>query len=265
MSKTFRIVLILLVVISIFSATLAVFAFIGKQREYIKRVLLEDKLQATIEDKGRLEKELDSNKKAREALETKIAEMGISVKELSSQIKEVKYENKLAIVDLANKKNEIAKLQEDLEKEKREKFSISKKLESLESNYEKAKKDISRLQDERLRLEEKLVELKEKPVELDTIVVKPLAGSVPEEAKEPPRTPLRGMVLVVNRDYNFVVTDLGQDDDIKKGMVFEIREGTEFLGKAEIDKVYDTMSSATILPGAKISNIKKGNLVIESR
>ena len=36
------------------------------------------------------------------------------------------------------------------------------------------------------------------------------------------------------------------------------------MAKAEIDRVYESMSSATVL-GANINNIKKGNSVIESR
>ena len=47
-------------------------------------------------------------------------------------------------------------------------------------------------------------------------------------------------------------------------MVFEIKDEREILGKAEIDKVYDTMSSATVLPGSAINRMKKGDLIIES-
>ena len=72
MSKTFKIVLVLLVIASVVSASLAVVAFIGKEREYMKRLLLEDKLAATLKDKRRLEKEIDSDKKAKEEIEAKI-------------------------------------------------------------------------------------------------------------------------------------------------------------------------------------------------
>jgi hypothetical protein len=48
-------------------------------------------------------------------------------------------------------------------------------------------------------------------------------------------------------------------------MKFDVMDGSRFLGQAEIDKVYDTMSSAAILPGAKINDMKKGNVIVESR
>lgn len=267
MSKTFKIVLVLLVVASVASAALAVLSFIGKEREYMKRLLVEDKLAATLKDKTRLEKDLDLNKKAKEESEKKIVKIGADIKQLSSQLDEAKDKQKSVSLDLVDKKREIAKLNENLEKEKKEKLSISRKLEDLEYAYEKSKIDISKLRSKNTNLEKTVADLKEKSVSLDKIVVSPLAGEAPPapEPGKPSEERLKGRTLVVNRDYNFIVTDLGQEDGIKKGMIFEIRDGTMFLGKAEIDKVYDTMSSATILAGANINNIKKGNLIIESR
>ena len=71
--------------------------------------------------------------------------------------------------------------------------------------------------------------------------------------------------MVVNKEYSFIVTDIGQDQNIQKGMKFDVMDGPKFLGQAEIDKVYDTMSSAAILPGGKINDMKKGNVIVESR
>lgn len=265
MSKTFKIALILLVIVSVVSAVVAVFAFIGKEREYTKRLLLEDKLAATLKDKRRLEKDIETNKKAKEEMESKIKEAELKVKELSSQIEDAEEKNKTVLLDLSAKEEKIAGLKQELDKEKKEKLSISKKLEDLEFDYTRAKADAAKLKDEKLELEKRISDLKEKSVDLDKIVVNPSEGSVPQEEKKPVKELLRGRVLVVNRDYSFIVADLGQDDGIEKGMIFEVRDGVEFLGKAEIDKVYDTMASATILSGGAVDRMKKGDLIIESR
>lgn len=264
MSKTFKIVLVLLVIASIASALLAVFAFIGKEREYMKRLLVEDKLAATLKDKNRIEKEIEESKKAAQEAQTKLSVLQTSVDNITQQIEIEKEKSKTMVLDLADKKQEAARLKDELDKEKREKLSISKKLEELQFDYEKVKKEAAKIKNEKMMLEQKVSELEEKSVNLDKIVVSP-QSSLSEEPKEPIRDLLRGRVLVVNKEYNFIVLDLGQNDGVKKGMVFEIREGSEFLGKAEIDKVYETMSSATLLPGSNINFIKKGNLVIESR
>ncbi|MFC1667615.1 hypothetical protein ACFL0P_07165 [Candidatus Omnitrophota bacterium] len=265
MSKTFKIVLALLVIVSIVSAAFAVLAFIGKERESIKRLMLEDKLATTLKDKKQLEKELVLNEVAKEESETKIKVMEEEAKALLSQIETEKNKAESAILDLDVQKKEITKIKSDLENEKKEKLSISKKLENLQVDYVRAKEDISRLGKEKANLKKRLSSLKEKSVDLDTIVVNPLEyGAVAPVKIESQKELLKGTVLVVNKDYNFIVTDLGQDDDVSKGALFEIRNNKGLLGKVEIDKVYDTMSSASVLPGAEINNIKKGDLVIES-
>jgi peptidoglycan hydrolase CwlO-like protein len=260
MSKTFKIVLILLLVASIGSAVMAVFAFMGKEREYMKRLLVEDKLAATLKEKRRIEKEIDDSKKAVQEAEVKVSALQADVEKATQQAEEEKQKNKTITLDLADKKRALETLEKDLEKEKQEKLSISKKLEDLQFDYEKVKKEITRMKNENTMLEGRISELKEKSVDLDRIVVKPESNAV-----TPYKELLRGRVLVVNKEYNFIVIDVGQNDGVEKGVAIEIREGTELLGKAEIDKVYETMSSATLLPGANINFIKKGNLVIESR
>lgn len=270
MSKTFKIVLLLLVVVSIVSALAAVFAFIGKEREYTKRLLLEYKLAATLKDRKRLEGEIELGKKAKEELDAKIKDLDKKMRELLAEVEEEREKTKSVMLDISTKEEEIAELKDTLEKEKDEKMSISKKLQELEFTHAKTKTEIARLKEEKAELEKKVSDLKEKSVDLDTIVVNPTPPATVSPMPVQPQGPahkelLQGKVLVVNKDYNFIVTDLGQDDGIQKGMIFEVRDITESLGKAEIDKVYDTMSSATILPGSTISGMKKGNLIIESR
>ena len=265
MSKIFKIVLVLLVIASIVSAALAVILYMDKEREYTKRLMLEDKLAATLKEKREIEKEMDASKKLAEETEAKLSEAEAKLEGLTAQVEEAEEKSKTAKEDLEIKEKEVTKLKEDIEKEKKEKLTISKKLESLQADYDKAKMDVLRIKKENEMLEKDLSGLKEKTVELDTIVVKPPLKTVSRpEQEESSMEFLNGRILVVNKDYNFVVTDLGEDDGIRKGMVIEIRDGNEFLGKAEVDKVYETMSSATMLPGGKINFVKKGNTVIES-
>lgn len=265
MSKIFKIGIILLGVVSIVTAVLAVFAFIGKEREYAKRVFLEDRLASTLGEKNKLENAIATGTKIKEGLEANIKKMEKDIESLSSQIEQGKEDRKITAQELLAKSREIENLQENLEKERKEKLVISKRLEELQLEYEKEKREKLRFRSEKARVEQELAELKEKYVDLDTIVVPLPAGAGSQQAIEPVKELLRGRVLVLNRDYSFIVTDLGQDDGVRPGMVFEIQEGSMILGKAEIDKVYDTMSSASILAGADINNIKKGNLIIESR
>jgi len=260
MSKTFKIVLVLLIVVSVISAAIAVIGFMAKEREYMKRLVVEDKLAMTLKEKRVLEKELETAKSAKDQSEAKITKLEENIKSVTADLDGMKQKGEAAIADLETKKTELAKIKVDLDSEKKEKLTISKKLDALQSDYDKTKKEAVRLANEKINLENKVLELQEKQsVNLDKIVVNTNEGS---QAEKPV---MQGKVLVVNKEYSFIVTDIGQDRNIQKGMKFDVMDGAKFLGQAEIDKVYDTMSSAAVLPGAKINDMKKGNVIVESR
>ena len=258
MSKTFKIVLILLVIASVTSAMIAVIGFVAKEREYMKRLVVEDKLALTLKEKRNLEKELETAKSAKEQTETKIVKMEEKFKDISSQLDDMKQKSESEAMDLEAKKAELARLKVDLENEKKEKLNISKKLDTLQLDYDKVKRQVSMLTSDKTDLEKKVLELQERQsVNLDKIVV-----NSPETAS---KQLLQGKVLVVNKEYSFIVTDIGQDKNVQKGAKFDVMDGARTLGQVEIDKVYDTMSSATVLPGSRINDMKKGNTIVEIR
>ena len=260
MSKAFKIVLILLIVVSIVSAAIAVIGFMAKEREYMKRLVVEDKLAMILKEKRVLEKELETAKSAKDQSEAKITKLEEKFKDVVFELDGIKLKGETAIADLETKKTELAKIKIDLDSEKKEKLAISKKLDTLQSDYDKTKKEAVRLANEKIGLEKRIQELQEKQsVNLDKIVVNPNEDS---QAQKPV---MQGKVLVVNKEYSFIVTDIGQDKNVQKGMKFDVMDGSRFLGQAEIDKVYDTMSSAAMLPGARINDMKKGNVIVESR
>jgi len=266
MSKTFKMVLVLLIVASVISSVLAVLAYMGKEREYMKRIAVEDKLAATLKEKRSLEKELETVNAAKEQAEAKIAKIEDKVKELYSQVDEEKAKGEAAATSLEAKVAELGKLKTDLEKEKKEKLVISKKLDDLQFDYERVKKEVTRLNNEKMDLEKRIKDLREKEsVNLDKIVVNTSEAGPFQQAKEAPKPLLQGRVLVVNKEYSFIVVDIGQDKGVQKGTVFEVMDGNTSIGKAEIDKVYDTMSSATVLAGGRINDMKKGNAIVEVR
>jgi len=263
MSKTFKIILVLLVAVSVTLAAIVVIGFMGKEREYMKRLIVEDKLAAVLKAKMSIEKELETTKFAKEQAEAKVIKIEEKFKELSFRFDDVKQKSEYGAAELEAKKAELAKIRVDLDNEKREKLSISKKLDSLQADYDKANKEMSRLADEKADLEKRMSDLREKQsVNLDKIVVK---TDEADGVTQAPKQAMQGKILVVNKEYSFIVTDIGQDKNIQKGAKFDVMDGAKFLGQAEIDKVYDTMSSATVLPGAKINDMKKGNVIIESR
>ena len=266
MSKILKIAFIFLILVSVVSIITAAIFFVGKGREYTKRLAVEDKLALTLKEKRDLEKDLATVKSAKESMEAKIAIFEEKEKELSSQLEEAKQKNESVSAELDANKAELVKIKTDLDSEKKEKLAISKKLDTLQSDYDKIKKEALRLANEKMELEKSsaAAELPEKQaVNLDKIVVNSNEG--PKAASQAVKPVMKGQVLVVNKEYGFVVVDIGQDKDIQKGIKFDVMDGPKVLGQAEIDKIYDTMSSATVLPGGNINDMKKGNVIVEIR
>ena len=58
---------------------------------------------------------------------------------------------------------------------------------------------------------------------------------------------IKGKVLVVNRRYNFVVVDVGMRDGVEKGMVLILHRGKKFIGKCQVEKVYNKMAAADLV------------------
>ncbi|MDP2920852.1 MAG: hypothetical protein Q8O12_00590 [Candidatus Omnitrophota bacterium] len=263
MSRTFKIVLALLVAASIAASVVAVIGFMGKEREYMKRLVVEDKLAITLKEKRNIEKELEAAKSAKEQSDTNISKMEEKLKNVSAQFDVLKSKTETAAIELESKEKELVRIKADLDNEKKEKLTISKKLDTLQTDYDRVKKQVSMLTNDKIDLEKKVQELQEKQsVNLDKIVV----GQGEKTASMPISKPvMQGKVLVVNKEYSFIVADIGQDKNVQKGARFDVMDGARSLGQVEVDKVYDTMSSATVLPGAKINDMKKGNVIVEIR
>jgi archaellum component FlaG (FlaF/FlaG flagellin family) len=62
---------------------------------------------------------------------------------------------------------------------------------------------------------------------------------------------MEGKVLVVSKEYNFIVTDMGSDDQIVLGDMLTVFRDGKYVGEAQIEKIYDTMSASTILKETK--------------
>ncbi len=59
---------------------------------------------------------------------------------------------------------------------------------------------------------------------------------------------LTGKILTVNKEFNFVIINLGKKDNLKKGMVFLVYRENKLIGKIEVEETFKDMSSCLILP-----------------
>ena len=71
---------------------------------------------------------------------------------------------------------------------------------------------------------------------------------------------LKGRVLSVHKNWNFVVIDLGWNT-VRIGDVVSIFRNNELLAKARVDRVREGASAATLLPGWERSDVQINDLV----
>jgi hypothetical protein len=139
-----------------------------------------------------------------------------------------------------------------------------------------------------LEVKSRGLEAKVQGIELGTIVVSPeaklsatkakktkevkkavkKAAPVKEEAKKSAApvaaaAKLEGNILVVNKDYNFVVINLGSKEGVKAGNVFGVYHNDKYMGEVKVEKVHESMSAAGLASNNMKDVINEGDKVVQ--
>ena len=264
-----------LVVVSVVMTFAAVTFYMGRSAEEKKRLWAESQLEEVLRAKSALEREKEELTKAKTDLEAKAQELDGKVTTLTSDAQRLSNElaeEKQAAMAARDELTAAQKQAEDatarLETERREKTAIADEL-------AKAKQDVKRIQDELTQLRQAKEALERRVKEMmggtstpDTIVVTPPKGAVAPAQPAPSSAgpvsagpPSAASVLVVNRDFNFIVVNLGSRDGIKQGQSLEVVRGGRTIARAQVERVYDNMSAANLLPEYSKADIREGDSV----
>ena len=220
---------------------------------------LKSKLQAMEQDKVRAEESLASTRKDLTQAQDELAK-AVDAKETLSR-------------SVEDREREIARLTKDLDQTRQEAKQAGKQLADLREERDTAKRQLADVEQAKQDLETKVMELTEKPtVELEKVLVTPdqVAGGGSAQPGAAPSVvmpasastgPNAGQVVVVNREYDFIVMNLGKNHGLSVGQEFQIVRGTQVLGKVKVEKVYDELSAAAILPESQKNNIREGDAV----
>ena len=87
-----------------------------------------------------------------------------------------------------------------------------------------------------------------KNIELEKIVIKTSSG-------------LKGKILSYDKDNNFVVTDLGSQNNLKLGDILSVYRNDAFIGRVQIEKFEGTSSAAVVLSPWKNVEFKENDAV----
>lgn len=84
-----------------------------------------------------------------------------------------------------------------------------------------------------------------------------------EQKKTAPAAPQRpeGNVVMVNRPYQFIVVNLGENQGARAGGLIDIVQDGRPLAQGRLERVYPTMAAVTVLTERALEEIKEGDSV----
>jgi len=251
--KSARFPLIILSLLCVIFLLVAVQQFLGGQKEKNARVVTEKTLEETKAAKDQIQKELDEQKKLKSGLELQVTDLKGKVnslqeqaEQLAIQIAEERKAKEGALAQLSEKVKEVEDIKTNFESAKKEHLSLQEQYDKISKEYESLQQQLKSVKVANDDLTRQLKDLEAgKEVELDKIVVAPGAEA-------------EGKVLVVNKEFNFIVVSAGNNKGLKPGVVLTISRDGKFVAKVQVEKVYETMSAANIMPDG--GDIREGDI-----
>jgi len=256
----------LLGVAAILAMGVASFAIVLQIKERDKRVAKERELQGALAQLEGLKTQFDELQQSKVSIEDELARARRELTDSQDQLAQAVQAEETLKTSVEDREQEIARLTKDLEQTRGQQEKLTGQVTELQSERDALKQQLAELERAKGELESKVMELSDRPtVELDKVVVsgEPGAGgaaAMPVSAMAGSAS--SGQVVVVNREYDFIVMNIGKNHGLAIGQEFKVVRGSETLGKVKVEKVYDELSAAAILPESKKDSIREGDAVV---
>ena len=255
-----------LVVLAMGVAAFAIYMLIqkGEQLQVVQR-----NLQLAESENNDLKNRIETVQQAKTRLEEDLAgtqrELVQSKEELAKSLKS----QEILTRSVEDREQEIARLTKDLQQAQNESSRVSGQITKLQSERDEAKRQLADAERAKSDLEAKLMGPEQPTVELDKVMVSggtstdlsASSGVVMPISTASIGAQADGQVVVINREYDFIVMNLGKNHGVSVGQEFQVARGGEVLGRVKVEKVYDELSAAAILPDSKKNSMKEGDSV----
>ena len=244
---------------------MGVCAFVVMQliQEKERRIAKEQELQLAHAENEDLKARLEEIQQARARVEEELSRVRKEFAQSQEELAKAVEAQEALSRSIEDREREIGRLKKDLDQSRTEQKQINTQLSELQTERDAMKQQLIDLEHAKGDLESKVMELSERPtVELEKVLVTNPTGAVgggvlvPASATSHPAP--EGRVVVINREYDFIVMSLGKNHGVSIGQEFQIVRGSDVLGKVKVEKVYDEISAATLLPGSQKDTIRAG-------
>lgn len=264
---------VLLVILIILSLGLAGGVFYLFQQEQAMTIKLQDDLDEATAKYSIAEAKVKESENTIKKLDLQLQESKDKVDSLSEQIKQEQEAKKTA-------REELEKVKADLTTQKSLRVKLEGDLKLAQNSLKKAQAQLQELQGRKDLLESQagaLAGKKDSDVELGTIVVGPetqtavslsgpaTRGPATSAAARPSVSASEGKVLVVNREYNFAVINLGSKDGVAIGDVFYVYHNNKYIGDITLEKIHDSMAAAGFASSKMKNKIAEGDRVVKKK
>jgi len=257
------------------SMVVAAVAIVLQRQEYQKRQSKERELRLALGERDALKSQLEDLERVKARIEEESARARKDLTEAQEKATQAAEAHQTLSRSLEDREQQIGRLTKELEKAQTESRQATTKLSELQTERDAVRQQLSQLQRAKGDLESKVTELSRRPtVELEKVLVTDTHAPPSRSSAEPttiaPRSSSAapmvrrlpdGQVVVINREYDFIVMNLGKNHGLSVGQEFHIVRGDAVLGRVKVEKVYDELSAAAILPESRKDEIHEGDAV----
>jgi chromosome segregation ATPase len=179
-------------------------------------------------------------------------------------------------------KQELDRAKQELDRLDAQDVSLNKEIEQAQSSIKELKKRIAYSAQEVLKADERLSllvktkdalmrqleEYTEKQAQAvpaparKQIIPSTTEQAYPEYGEIDERDFLTGEVLTVNREFAFLVVNLGKSSGITEGMQLSIRRDNRNLAQVKVETVRENISAAALIDKDNLSQIRAGDRVL---
>lgn len=261
-----KILMPLLGLLAVLGMVVAAVAVVLQIKERDLRVATEQELALAWAEKDDLTQQLAETRTAKIRTEDELARVRTDLEDSRGELALAVTAQRDLTQSVEDREQEIARLTSDLDGARDQTTELSNQLAELQEERSTLQRQLSSLESTRDELESQVLELAAQPtVELGKVVVSGAAGQPVVEVQDTTRSVAvagtDGQVMVVNLEYEFIVMNLGKSHGLSVGQEFHIVRGADVLGRVKVEKVYEDLSAAAILPGANAAQIQKGDAV----
>ncbi|MBN1493935.1 MAG: hypothetical protein JW938_07295 [Candidatus Omnitrophica bacterium] len=257
--RAMKICIVIFLILCIVSFSLTVVLCFVRENEKVKRIALEAQVSQLEKDKA--------------GLQMKVQDLNGENEELRRDVEKQK-----GLVD--SYKTKVRDQKATIEEQEKRLAQIDADLTKLRDEYAEFKKSSSGIiedyKDQNQGLLAQIQRLRSSPGE--SFTNPPLAqGVIPPPAAEgqnnvnvsvelepvvvKPQISVSGRVEVVNRKFNFVISNIGADDGLKIGDVLNVYRDEQPIGLVRVEKLYDVLSASAIVEERENLKIQEGDII----